>query len=60
MHLNELMADVEKVSQGYAAKFGIEKEVVDVLCHVLLLAKHHNVDLDKEISEKWLVWKDAR
>lgn len=34
------------------------KEIADVFCHVLLLAKHNNVDLEKEIQEKWLVWTD--
>lgn len=99
MHINELMGEVEKVSQAYAGKFGIErdsdwfilklqeelgeliqsylmmigqartkdktpeelradfnKEVADVFCHVLLLAKHHRVDLDTEVADKWLVW----
>ena len=32
------------------------KEVADVFCHTLLLAKFHNVDLEKEVREKWLVW----
>ena len=32
------------------------KEMADVFCHVLLLAKKFNVDLEKEVSEKWLVW----
>lgn len=32
------------------------KEVADVFCHVLLLAKFNNVDLDKEVKEKWLIW----
>ncbi|HWY79670.1 MAG TPA: hypothetical protein VNW29_04900 [Candidatus Sulfotelmatobacter sp.] len=31
-------------------------EIADVLSHVLLLAKHYEVDLEKEIKEKWLVW----
>lgn len=31
-------------------------EVADVFSHVLLLAKHHNVNLEKEVEEKWLVW----
>jgi NTP pyrophosphatase (non-canonical NTP hydrolase) len=33
-----------------------DKEVADVLCHVLLLAAYNNVDLKKMIEEKWLVW----
>lgn len=32
------------------------REVADVLCHTLLLARFHNVDLEKEINEKWL-WR---
>jgi NTP pyrophosphatase (non-canonical NTP hydrolase) len=32
------------------------KEAADVLCHVLLLAKVNNVDLEKVVDEKWLVW----
>jgi NTP pyrophosphatase (non-canonical NTP hydrolase) len=34
-----------------------EGEVGDVLCHVLLLAKHFNIDLDSVIEEKWIKWK---
>ena len=37
-------------------KADFAKEVADVFCHVLLLAKFNNIDLDKEIKEKWLVW----
>lgn len=32
------------------------KEVADVFSHVLLLAKRHKIDLEKEVEEKWLVW----
>lgn len=32
------------------------KEVADVLAHVLLLAKHHKIDLEKEVEDKWLIW----
>ncbi|BCL81283.1 pyrophosphatase [Ktedonobacteria bacterium brp13] len=32
------------------------KEVADVLCQTLLLARFHGIDLDKEIEEKWLRW----
>ncbi len=37
-------------------KEDFNKEVADVFCHVLLLAQHHGVDLDQEVSSKWLVW----
>ncbi|MBP6994041.1 pyrophosphatase [Candidatus Woesebacteria bacterium] len=33
-----------------------QKEVADVFAHVLLLARHHNIDLEQAIKEKWLVW----
>ena len=33
------------------------KELADVFSHVLLLAKHNDIDLDEEVKEKWLVWK---
>lgn len=32
------------------------KEVADVFCHILLLANHYDIDLEKEVEEKWLVW----
>lgn len=34
-------------------------ELADVLCHVLLLARHHGVDLEEAVERKWLVWKPA-
>lgn len=34
-------------------------EVADVLSHVLLLARHHDIDLVDEVRRKWLVWSDA-
>lgn len=32
------------------------KEMADVFCHVLLLAKHYKINLEKEVNDKWLVW----
>jgi NTP pyrophosphatase (non-canonical NTP hydrolase) len=32
----------------------VHAEITDVLCHTLLLANHFNVDLEKEIKEKWV------
>lgn len=32
------------------------KEVADVFCQVLLLARFYNIDLEKEVEEKWLRW----
>ncbi|HEX3786537.1 MAG TPA: hypothetical protein VHW44_01645 [Pseudonocardiaceae bacterium] len=44
--------------QQLADKFGAE--LADVLCHVLLLARHHGVDLEEQIERKWLVWHPDR
>ncbi|TDD52367.1 pyrophosphatase [Nonomuraea terrae] len=38
---------------------GFREELADVLCHVVLMARHHGVDLTGEIERKWLAWKDA-
>jgi NTP pyrophosphatase (non-canonical NTP hydrolase) len=32
------------------------KEVADVFCQTLLLARFYNIDLAKEVEEKWLLW----
>ncbi|MFB4280956.1 MULTISPECIES: pyrophosphatase [unclassified Nonomuraea] len=29
-------------------------ELADVVCHVLLMARHHGVDLEAEVERKWL------
>ncbi|PIY69346.1 pyrophosphatase [Candidatus Roizmanbacteria bacterium CG_4_10_14_0_8_um_filter_39_9] len=33
-----------------------EKELADVFCHVLLLAKSNKVDIERAVDEKWLTW----
>lgn len=33
------------------------KEVADVFCHTLLLARFYGIDLEKEVEEKWLTWR---
>ena len=101
MEIQELTAQVERVSQVYASRFGIDRdanwfvlklqeeigeltqahlmlsgqartkdrsteeihamfraEAADVLCHVLLLARHHEIDIVDEIRSKWLVFAD--
>jgi NTP pyrophosphatase (non-canonical NTP hydrolase) len=32
-------------------------ELADVLCQVLVMARHHGVDLGAEVERKWLRWK---
>lgn len=34
-------------------------EVADVLCHTLLLAHHHGIDLQDAVTRKWLVWRSG-
>jgi NTP pyrophosphatase (non-canonical NTP hydrolase) len=36
-----------------------KKEVADVFSHVLLLAKHHDIDLEAEVKDKWLIWNKS-
>jgi NTP pyrophosphatase (non-canonical NTP hydrolase) len=33
-----------------------KSEVADVFSHILLLANHHKIDLEKEVEDKWLIW----
>jgi NTP pyrophosphatase (non-canonical NTP hydrolase) len=33
-----------------------EGEVADVLAHILLLANHFQIDLEKVIEKKWIEW----
>lgn len=47
----------EKTEEELAKEF--RSEVADVFSHVLLLAKHHNINIEKEIEEKWLVWNKS-
>lgn len=41
----------EQLHQAFA------EELADALCHVLLLAKKYNVNIDQQIEDKWLVWQ---
>ena len=34
------------------------QEVADVFCQTLLLAKYYDIDVEKEIEEKWLSWNN--
>ncbi|MFI6802966.1 pyrophosphatase [Streptosporangium canum] len=35
---------------------GFRSELADVLSQVLLLARHHGVDLEAEVERKWMPW----
>ena len=34
----------------------LRKEIADVVCQALLLAKWYEIDIEQAIEEKWLVW----
>lgn len=40
-------------------KSELSKEVADVFCQTLLLARFYGIDLEKEVEEKWLRWNRA-
>jgi len=46
--------DKNQDSERLEANF--RSELADVLCQVLLLARHHDVDLQAEVERKWLAW----
>ncbi|MGX6604390.1 pyrophosphatase [Micromonosporaceae bacterium Da 78-11] len=67
--LLKLQEEVGELTQAYLAKTGqarakdrtpeelesaFRAELADVLCHLLLLARHHEVDMAAEVSRKWL------
>jgi NTP pyrophosphatase (non-canonical NTP hydrolase) len=35
------------------------KEVADVFCQTLLLARFYSIDVEKAVEEKWLRWSKA-
>lgn len=67
--LLKLQEEVGELTQAYLMQSGqarpkdlspaeltanFHAELADVLCQVLLLARHHDVDLPAEIDRKWL------
>ena len=67
--LLKLQEEVGELTQAYLMQSGqartkdltpeqlaanFRAELADVLCQVLLLARHHDVDLPAEIDRKWL------
>ncbi len=45
-----------KSSEEIRAEFS--KEVADVFCQTLLLARFYGIDMEKEVQEKWLSWNN--
>jgi len=36
-----------------------QKEVADVFCQTLLLARFYDIDMEKAVTDKWLLWKNT-
>lgn len=54
-----LMRSGQSRNKGYSAEeleTNFRSELADVFSQVLLLARHHGVDLEAEVERKWLVW----
>jgi len=69
-YLLKLHEEVGELTQAFLMKTGqardkgrsaaeldadFRAEVADVLCHVLLLARHQGIDIEAAVAEKWLV-----
>jgi len=39
-----------------ALRANFEQEIADVFCHILLLARSNDVDLERAVDDKWLMW----
>lgn len=37
-----------------------QDEIADVFSHLLLLANHYNIDIEKAVYDKWLKWEDSK
>jgi len=52
-----LMREGQARSKGLTAPDLDERfaaEIADVICHALLVASHHNIDVESAIQQKWL------
>jgi NTP pyrophosphatase (non-canonical NTP hydrolase) len=73
--LLKLQEEVGELTQAFLMKTGqardkgrsaaeldedFRAEVADVFCQVLLPARHHAIDLEAAVAEKWLVWRPGR
>jgi NTP pyrophosphatase (non-canonical NTP hydrolase) len=73
-HLLKLHEEVGELTQAHLMRQGqarskglspaqidatFRAEAADVLCHALLLARHHDIDIVEEVRRKWLVWLEG-
>ncbi|MGW1680672.1 hypothetical protein [Saccharopolyspora sp. NPDC002376] len=74
-HLLKLNEEVGELTQAFLMMTGqargkgkdaaelagdFRAELADVACQVLLLARHHGIDLESAVADKWLVWSPTR
>jgi NTP pyrophosphatase (non-canonical NTP hydrolase) len=58
-----LMRSGQARDKGYSPdelESSFRSELADVLAQVLLMARHHGVDLEDEIERKWMPWHPDR
>lgn len=56
-----LMLKKQARDKGFSEKQlkeNFASEVADVLGQILLIAKNHDIDIEKTMQEKWLTWLD--
>lgn len=46
----------KKELTDFEMKTALSDECADLMCHVLLYAAHHDIDLAKSVDSKWLSW----
>jgi NTP pyrophosphatase (non-canonical NTP hydrolase) len=58
-----LMRSGQARDKGYSPEeleSSFRSELADVLSQVLLMARHHGVDLEAEVDRKWMPWHPER
>ncbi|GAA0836787.1 hypothetical protein GCM10009525_44330 [Streptosporangium amethystogenes subsp. fukuiense] len=58
-----LMRSGQARDKGHSAdelELGFRSELADVLAQLLVMARHHGVDLEAEVERKWMPWHPDR
>lgn len=70
-HLLKVQEEMGELTQSYLAMTGrsrrpvegarhdVAMEMADVLCMLLLMARHEGIDLNAAVTEKWLKWEQV-
>ena len=72
-HLLKLQEEMGELTQAYLtvtgrtrrpkgdnARIELAREMADVQCMLLLLARDEGIDMDQAVQEKWLSWLDQK